>query len=447
MKKKRRQRLPAGDFETTIECLSHDCRGIARVDGKATFIQGALTDEIVTFQYKSRKQDFDEGALSQVLNASEKRVQPKCQHYAICGGCSLQHLDHQAQIKEKETILLNLLERQGNVTPQQILPPITVHPWHYRNKARLSVKYVEKKQSTLVGFRERHNPRFITDISHCPILHEKVDNDIVSIRKLLDDLNDKKYIAQIEVAAGDEETALIIRNLSALSEADEQKIRNFADEHQYLIFLQPGNEQTVYLFHPQHRSDEFLHYELPQFALRLKFHPTDFTQSNWAVNRKMIEQALHLISPQEKDEILDLFCGLGNFSLPLARQCAKVIGVEGTEAMVERARMNADENQLKNTEFYAANLDDPEQIQQFYRFSCNKILIDPPRSGAFEIVKLINQWKPERIVYVSCNPATLARDCNILVNQHGYVLRSVGMVDMFPHTTHIESMALFVREQ
>lgn len=443
MSRARKKRVPANGTADVIN-LSHDGRGVARIEGKATFIQGALPDEQVTFEYTSVKKDYAEGRVLSVIKASSLRVEPKCPNYALCGGCSLQHLDENEQIKFKERQLLDLLQRYGHTEPETVLPPLTADHWHYRNKARLSVRYVEKKQRTLVGFRERFSPRFITDIQECPILNAQVSNDIPALQTLLDSLDDKQSIAQIEVAAGEEEIALIFRNLTPLNPEDEAKITAFAQAHQYRIFLQPGGPDTIYSFYPS-QADYYLTYSLPEFGLTYSFHPADFTQVNAPLNRAMVKQAIALLDLKPTDIVLDLFCGLGNFSLPIAKHCAQVLGVEGSDAMVERAYMNARANNLGNVEFYAANLDDAQAVQALVQRACDKLLIDPPRSGALELVKQIDILNPKRIVYVSCNPVTLARDTEILVNQKGYVLVQAGVMDMFPQTAHVESIALFVK--
>ncbi|KTD60977.1 23S rRNA (uracil(1939)-C(5))-methyltransferase RlmD [Legionella shakespearei] len=422
--------------------LSHDGKGVARIDGKATFIPGALPDEEVEFQYTRVKKDFDEGRLLSIKVPSPLRVDPKCPHYAMCGGCSLQHMSEEEQIHFKQEQLLDLLTRFGHTSPQSVIPPLLSKHWNYRNKARLSVRFVEKKQVAMVGFRERNNPRYITEITQCPVLNAKLDADIIPLRTLIDAMEDKHCIAQIEVAAGDDEIGLIFRNLSPLSTNDELKIKQFAEQFHYKIFLQPGGPDTVHCFYPEHAS-EYLTYQLPDFGITFQFHPTDFTQVNAELNRKMVSLALQLMELKSDDLVLDLFCGLGNFSLPMAKKCARVIGVEGSKTMVDRAYMNAKANQLDNVDFYAANLDDVVEVNNLVQQRFNKVLIDPPRSGALEIVKQIDAINPERIVYVSCNPVTLARDTDILVNQKGYVLIKAGVMDMFPHTAHVESIALF----
>lgn len=442
--KKRRQRLPQTPVNATIEKFSHDGRGIARLEGKTTFIEGALPQEQVTFHYTVKKKDYDEGRVLSIEQPSSQRVEPNCRHFSVCGGCSLQHLEGVAQIHEKQNLLLDLLNRVGHCAPDFVLPPLTGPLWHYRNKARLSVRYVEKKQSTLVGFREKINPRYIADIQQCSVLNSRVDTELLPLRRLIDSLDDPHCIAQIEVAAGDTDLAFIFRNLTALTDDDEIKIRQFADASNIRIFLQPSGPDSVYLFHPEGAS-EYLTYDLPDQHVHFQFKPTDFTQVNAELNRKMITLALDLLALEAGDVVLDLFCGLGNFSLPIAKKSAKVVGIEGSDAMVERASMNAKANQLENTEFYCVNLDEENTLAPFSHHRFNKVLIDPPRTGALEIVKQIDTINPARIVYVSCNPATLARDADILVNQHGYRMISAGVMDMFPHTAHVESIALFVK--
>ncbi len=483
---RKKQRLPEIPVTTRVEKFSHDGRGIARIEGKTTFIQNALPDETVTFQYIRKKRDFDEGRVLSVIDPSPHRVEPRCPHYTLCGGCSLQHLEESAQIHEKQALLLDLLERIGRVQPETVLAPLTSELWHYRNKARLSVRYVEKKQMALVGFREKNNPRYITEIEQCPVLNKRVDAEIVNLRHMLDSFDAPHCIAQIEVAAGDEDIALIFRNLETLSTQDEEKLKEFADATGFRIFLQPGGPSSVFLFYPQviahvspnttsrgltagsshlanfldpadkpqdvgevggqlnlQNTDEFLTYHLPEENIVFQFHPTDFTQVNAGLNRLMVQHALNLLALEPQDVVLDLFCGLGNFSLPMAKRCVKVVGIEGSEAMVMRAGMNAKANGLVNTEFMCANLEDESALHVLKQHKFTKVLLDPPRTGAIEIVKQIDKLKVNRIVYVSCNPATLARDTDILVNQQGFRLVAAGVMDMFPHTAHVESIALF----
>ena len=442
--RKRKERVLPTPATVKIEKLSNDGRGIARIDGKITFIESALSNELVSFEYLRQKRDFDEGRLLSVIEASESRVEPKCPHYLVCGGCSLQHLDGAAQILEKQSWLIENLERNGGIKPDLILAPLVGELWNYRSKARLSVRYVMKKEKTLIGFREKINPRYITEIEECPVLHKRVDKEIVNLRNMLDSFNAPMSIAQIEVAAGDDDVALIFRNLSPLSKHDEDKLKEFGKAANFRIFLQPGGVDSVNLLYPED-DNNFLTYSLPNYNIKMQFHPTDFTQVNLSLNRLMVEQALKLLDLSANDVVLDLFCGLGNFSLPIAKNCKKVIGVEGSEEMVLRAQMNASSNGLTNTEFFSGNLDDKNSLLNYANLGITKILLDPPRTGALEIIKQIGEIKPEVIVYVSCNQATFARDADLLVNTHGYKLEVVGVMDMFPHTSHSESIALFRR--
>jgi 23S rRNA (uracil1939-C5)-methyltransferase len=427
-----------------VETLSHDGRGIARIDGKATFIQNALPGETVAFRYLRKKKDFDEGQVLSVIDPSVHRVEPLCPHYSVCGGCSLQHLNGATQLYEKQKQLLELFARMSKTQPENVLEPLMSSLWHYRNKARLSVRYSEKKQTTLLGFREKNNPREIADITQCLILNERVSSELGPLRQMLNALDAPQNIAQIEVAVGDHEVALILRNLFPLSLQDEEKVKEFARSNGFRIFLQPGGAESVFLFYPED-GQSLLTYPLLQDDIIVQFHPTDFTQVNAGMNQLMVAEALKLLALKPKDRVLDLFCGLGNFSLPIARYCAQVIGVEGSDAMVLRARMNAEANGLTNAQFLCENLDGDSVLSGLSQYKPNKMLLDPPRTGALNIVKTVDQMNLERIVYVSCHPATLARDTNVLVHQQGFRLLSAGVMDMFPHTAHVESVAVFER--
>jgi 23S rRNA (uracil1939-C5)-methyltransferase len=427
-----------------VEKLTHDGRGLARIDGKATFIEGALPGEKISIKYTKRKKDFDEAAIESILEASPKRVAPLCSHFQLCGGCNLQHLDAKAQIYEKQTLLLDILQRIGHVQPSSVLSPLSSQSWNYRNKARLSTRYVRKKGVTLVGFREKNKPQFVADIEHCPILNAKIANQIKMLAQLVDTLSSPSSIAQIELAAGDEDLALIFRNLEELTAEDKQILCNFAKENNFKLFLQPGGTDSVVRIYPE-IGDDYLYYSLPSENIDFACHPTDFTQVNANLNRDMIGLALDLMDIQKEDIIADVFCGLGNFSLPLARRCAQVIGIEGSDKMIARAKMNAESNKIFNANFYCADLEQEDSLSLLCGKSINKMLMDPPRSGALTLVQQFNQLSIQRLVYVSCNPATLARDADILVNQQGYTLRAAGVMDMFPHTAHVESIALFDR--
>lgn len=426
--------------KSTIDKLTHDGRGIARINGKITFITDALPGEEVTFHYTKKRSQYDEGQLDAVITPSADRVKPECQHYGICGGCSLQHMHHRLQITTKQALLLAQLEHIGKVQPLHILPPIISEPWGYRRKARLGVKHVAKKHKVLVGFRER-NPRFIADIQSCSVLHPSVGKKISALSELIASLEAHQQIPQIEVAIGDDATGLVFRHLAPLIASDIEKLRSFGQVHQLHIYLQPKSNDSVYLLWPENTSP-LLSYKFPTYDLELLFHPMDFTQVNNNINQQMVTQAIKLLAPQENEHILDLFCGLGNFTLPLAKHCQRVTGVEGTEAMVKRAQANAAHNNITNTEFYAADLTQDISNAVWAQKKYEKILLDPPRSGAFELVTQIAGFQAQRIVYVACNPATLARDAAELVKQ-GYQLTHAGILDMFPHTSHVESMAVF----
>ncbi|WP_367605459.1 23S rRNA (uracil(1939)-C(5))-methyltransferase RlmD [Legionella sp. W05-934-2] len=431
-------------YETTIDSFSHEGRGVARVEGKTTFIQGALEGEKVLYELTFRKKDFDQANVVDILEPAGNRVAPKCEHYQYCGGCSLQHLSHDGQIAFKQWMFSDTLARFGHVTPEAWVEPIVGPAWSYRHKARLSVRHVHKKGGVLVGFREKRQPKYITDIEQCRILAPSVGDNIVKFKQLLDQFDNLDTIAQIEVAVGDDETALILRNLAPLTDNEQRLLMSFANENHYRIFLQPGNYETVSLFYPKDDKD-YLQYHLSRYNITFDFHPTDFTQINPVINEQMIDQAIEWLALNDHDVVLDLFCGLGNFSLPLALKAKQVIGIEGSESMVERANHNRLRNHIENAQFFAADLSKENALVELIKLPIDKALIDPPRTGALEIVKQLSKLNINRIVYVSCNPATLARDADYLVNQAGYRLVKAGIMDMFPQTSHVESMAVFER--
>ncbi len=427
--------------KTIIEKLSHDGRGIARIQGKTTFIEGALPGETVSFVYTKRKKDFDEGVVTAIEVASNDRVEPKCPHFDVCGGCSLQHIRADAQIEMKQTQLLDLFQRVAHISPQSVLSPLSSSHWHYRHKARLSVRYVEKKAKLLVGFREKRNPRYLAEMEQCFILNAQVSSLITPLSSFLQTLEACRDIPQVEVAVGEDDVALIIRHMRALSDEDIRRLNAFGHAHQVCIFLQPAGMDSVHVLYPEARSP-FLKYSLPAYDITFQFHPTDFTQIHPMLNQKMVERALHLLELSPTDRVLDLFCGLGNFSLPMAKFCEHVYGVEGSDTMVARAGMNAQSNGIGNATFQCANLEDTDAMDQLAAYRVNKALIDPPRAGAMLFVKNIERFNLDRLVYISCDPATLARDAAIL-NDKGFELAAAGVMDMFPHTTHVESIALF----
>lgn len=442
-RRSKRRILPDTPVMASIEQLAHDGTGVARIEGKTTFIQGALPDETVQFKYTEMKNQYDKGLCIEVMTPSPLRVKPKCHYYDICGGCSLQHLKIEEQIAAKEVQLLNHLKHTGKTTPKSILPPLTGKSWGYRHKARLSVKYVIKKEKVLVGFRERLSGRFIADIEQCEVLHPAVGLLIHDLKQMIATLSNYQDIAQCEVAIGDNQNALILRHLSTLTDSDLAILGEFGKTHCIKWYLQSGGPDTV---KPLDGDEAFLTYDLPDWGLTMSFKPTDFTQVNPSINAKMVSLALDLLDLTKEDRVLDLFCGLGNFSLPIASQSKEVIGVEGSDDMVERARMNAHLNQLDNTQFFSADLFKSLEAFEWANQTYDKVLLDPPRAGALELCQKIERFQAKRIVYVSCSPQTLARDSDVLVNEKGYTLLKAGVMDMFPHTSHVESIALFEKK-
>ena len=442
-RRRRKQKLPAEPRRAVIENLSHEGRGVARVEGKTVFIDGALPGEEVLFRYTRRRSRHDEGVVTEVLTASPQRVTPACEYYGMCGGCSLQHLDPVAQIEHKQSVLLEDLQHIGKVQLEKVLPPLTGPLWGYRQKARLGVRYVRKKERVLVGFREKHSA-FLADMRHCKILAPQIGERLDDLSTVIGKLGCKDRIAQIEVALGDEGAALIFRNLVELADADRELLIGFGQQFDFQIYLQPKGPDSVHLLWPDSAT---LRYTLLEQGVTLEFLPNDFTQVNTAINRDMVTSAIELLEPAATDRVLELFCGLGNFSLPIAKQARQVVGVEGDAGLVERARQNARRNGIDNVEFHSANLmDDVRDLPWLHRQHYDKLLLDPPRSGAAEVIPQLADTGARRIVYVACNPATLARDAGMLVHDQGYRLVSAGVMDMFPHTAHVESIALFVKD-
>ncbi len=426
-------------MKVEITKLSHEGRGIAQIDGKAIFLEGGLPGEIVEFNYAHQKKRFCEGYVTQVSKPSIHRVVPQCVYSAACGGCSLQHIAPEFQVEHKQDVLLEHLAHIGQVKPLALLPPVTGPLWGYRRKARLGVRYVHKKQKVLVGFREKDG-RYLMDMDHCAILDPRVGLKLQALKHLIMSFSCYRDIPQIEVAAGDDQVALVFRHMVPLSADERQKLLDFGRDHHFQIYLQ-GNAGTVDLIYPT-ENEATLSYRLPDYNLELFFQPLDFIQVNKAVNQAMVKQAISLLSPLPNETILDLFCGLGNFSLPLARQGAEVHAVEGSEEMVRQGQLNARNHDIQNVHFYSANLEDDLSRQPWCSSVYEKILLDPPRTGALNVVKQMAYFNPKKILYVSCNSATLARDAYELSLQ-GYVLSQAGVINMFPHTKHVECMALF----
>lgn len=439
--RRRRKALPPqGSFELKIESMTHDGRGVGRIDGKPVFVHGTLPGEDITFEYTEVRRDFAEGRVLEVRAGAASRAVPLCEHYGVCGGCSFQHVQDVEQIRIKQGLLLDQFQRIGKLDEFPIFDPLTGPSWGYRQKARLGVKYVAKKGKVLVGFRERSSP-FITEIDHCPVLDPRVGSKLGQIAELIHGLSIRDRLPQIEVACSDASVALVFRILEDLSTDDLVRFNRFAEKEGFLVLLQRGGPDTVVPLNPDLSVD--LHYKIPDASVEFTFKATDFTQVNSAINQKMIARVMALLDPKPTDVILDLFCGIGNFTLPLARQAARVVGVEGSREAVERAELNAERNGIENARFYVADLSKPVDADPWANQTFDKILLDPSRAGALEILERIPVWGACRIVYVSCNPSTLARDAGVLVHDHGYQLQGAGVMDMFPQTAHVESLALF----
>ncbi|NCP53601.1 MAG: 23S rRNA (uracil(1939)-C(5))-methyltransferase [Comamonadaceae bacterium CG2_30_60_41] len=460
-----------------VESLDSDGQGVAHsADGKVVFIEGALPFESVSVRVNRRKNNWEQGTLVQLHKASSQRVEPGCLHFGLhagaCGGCKMQHLHSTAQVAVKQRVLEDGLWHLGKVKPEQILRPIEGPTWGYRYRARLSVRHVRKKGTVLIGFHERKSS-YVADMKSCPVLPASVSNLLLPLRSLIQSLDAVETCPQIELACGDAVMALVLRHLAPLTEADLARLKTFAQQHVAVgvqWWLQSKGPETVQLLED---SAQELSYALPEFGITMPFRPTDFTQVNPQINRILVSQALRLLAVQKGDRVIDWFCGLGNFTLPLATQARQVLGVEGSETLVQRARHNYIKNKatapvyqaLCDTNFVARNLFEMTPALLVQDGSAERWLIDPPREGAFSLVRALADlyqqsngaegvettpgaaaWTPpQRIVYVSCNPATLARDAGLLVHEAGYRCRSAGVINMFPHTAHVESMAVFDR--
>ena len=453
--------LPEGWLR--VGSLDMDAQGIARrPDGKVVFIEGALPFEIVSVNVHRKKNNWEQGVVTAIHHESSQRVRPGCPNFGLhkgaCGGCKMQHLDAAAQVATKQRVLEDNLWHLGKVKAETMLRPIEGPAWGYRYRGRLSVRYVIKKGEVLIGFHERKS-RYIADMQVCPILPPHVSQMLMPLRGLIAQMDARETLPQLELACGDEVTALVLRHMAPLSEGDKQKLRDFALEHGVQWWLQPKGPDTVHLLD---EGGQQLAYSLPDFGVHMPFKPTDFTQVNPHINRVLVSRALRLLNAQKTERVIDWFCGLGNFTLPIATQAGEVLGIEGAEALVARSRENLTHNQalragqgpLAPTTFVARNLFEMTPAMLVADGVADKWLVDPPREGAFALSKALAElhqqpelrgdWTPpKRIVYVSCNPATLARDAGLLVHQAGYRCVAAGVVNMFAHTAHVESMAVF----
>lgn len=437
---RRKQREPE---TATIESATHDGRGIAAVSGKKVFVAGALPGETVEFIRRKSRRNFDEAELLAVIEPSEDRIDAKCEAFGRCGGCSLQHVSEDYQRSIKEQTLRDNLQRIGKVEPETWLEPMTGPVWGYRRRGRLAVKDVPAKGRVLVGFRERHAP-FITDMHRCEVLVNPVGGMLDELSELVAELSIRARLPQIEVAAAENALALVFRVLDEPTDADMEHLIAFGKAHECRIYLQPGGLDSLHLIEPA-GSVESLYYTLPEFDIKVDFEPIDFVQVNSDINQRMVHFAIEQLQLGPNDRVLDLYCGIGNFSLPLARKAAVVLGIEGEKTLVARGAENAQKNGLDNVEFRVADLSKVDGSEAWVKAGWDRVLLDPARSGAAEVVERMKLLSPERIVYVSCHPGTLARDAGVLVHEQGYKLESAGIIDMFPHTAHVESIAVFTR--
>ncbi len=447
MARRRRNRKPVHltPKEIQIESMAHDGRGVGRdEDGKVVFVDYALPGEKVMFVPVQNRKKFQFGTATEILNASEHRVEPKCAVFGECGGCVLQHLDERVQIQYKQEQLLENFKKIGGVQPEALLDPLVGDHWGYRRRARLGAKFVPKKGGMIVGFRER-NSGFIQPTAQCEVLYPQVSALLPSLRATLEQLSCNDKVPQIEITVADNAVVMIVRHLEDFTPADLELLRTFARQSDLVLFLQPGNLQSVHALWPSNPDPLFYHFQ--EFDIRVEFLPTDFIQVNGSINERLVSQAVGLLDLAPQDRVLDLFCGVGNFTLPLARTSRHVVGVEGDQALVKRANHNLRINGIENTEFHYGDLFKEDMSASSHgdwlEQKFDKILLDPPRSGAAEMIKRLSHFEASKVIYVSCGPATLARDAGVMVNEHGYRLTQLGVIDMFPHTAHVESIAVF----
>ncbi len=437
-----KRKLKPKTYELEIESLSHEGRGITHLDEKVIFVSGALPGETVIADRTFSRAKFEQADVKEVLIPAANRIKPKCAVFGICGGCSFQHLSSEDQIKAKGKWLKDAFLQQAKVVPKSWLEPLKVESWGYRRKARLGVRFVAKKDKVLVGFREKKSG-WIANMDRCEILHPSIGEHLSKLGDAIEKLSIKSQVPQIEVAIAQNNTVLILRHLEPLTAKDEQILLDCGRDLGVTFYTQSGGEDTI---KPLGKSTD-LTYAHPEHNIEMAFLPSDFTQVNFELNQKMVSLALDLLALNADDEVLDLFCGLGNFTLPIARYAKHVVGIEGDAGLIQRAKENAQKNNIQNADFYKADLfKEVEGFEWFRGKKYNKVLIDPARSGAIEIIELLPKLGVERLVYVSCNPATLARDTKRLT-ELGYVLTKAGIIDMFPHTAHVESIGVFLKNK
>ncbi len=427
--------------EADIVALAHDGRGIARIDGKAIFVAGALKGERAIFRVVKRRRRMDEADLIEIVAPAAERAVAKCAHFGVCGGCTLQHLAPAAQIAAKQAQLLDDLTRIGRVSPRRILEAVRGPEWGYRRRARLGVKYVQKKGRVLAGFREKDKP-YLADIRRCEVLIESFGTLPEELATLVGSLSIREHLPQVELAAGDDGAALVMRVMQPPSAEDLAQLADFGARRGVQIHLQSGGPETIRPLGPQPPP---LRYAIEAFDLVMEFGPSDFVQINRSINASMIDAAVRELAPEPGEAVLDLFCGLGNFTLPLARRASRVVGIEADPALIAKARANGALNGIENASFHADNLFDPKTFGSWAGEQYQRVLLDPPRAGAREVLEQIARWRTRRVVYISCHTGSLARDAGILVANQGFELIAAGVMDMFPHTTHVESIAVFER--
>jgi 23S rRNA (uracil1939-C5)-methyltransferase len=444
-RRRNRKQLDLTPREVNIESIAHDGRGVGRgEDGKVVFVDYALPGERVKYVPVMNRKSYSFGSTIEVLEPSEHRIDPKCEVFGQCGGCVLQHLDPKMQIQYKQQHLLENFKKIGDVQPDDLLPPMTGPHWGYRRRARLGAKFVPKKGGMIIGFRER-NTSYIQPTDKCEVLYPEVSAMFPDLRETLEATSCNDKIPQIEISVADNAVVMIVRHLETFTQSDLELLTEFAKRNDVQMFLQPGNLKSVHPLYPE--KPDALFYDFKEFDIRVEFLPTDFIQVNGGINDQLVSKAIELLDIQADDRVLDLFCGVGNFTLPLARKSTYVVGVEGDQALVNRAIHNKELNKLGNVDFHFGDLFKEDMTSSSHgdwlEQKFDKILLDPPRSGAAEMIKRIPELGASKVVYVSCGPATLARDAGVMVNEHGYKMTYAGVIDMFPHTAHVESIAVF----